>query len=284
MTDDKWCLSLEVRLADEPAKHLTTLWPSLRTLLATLDDDPAHLFVTSPKGRTGRDRVFSWKTMEKLGADENTGTISAWELRHHQVSFDLSVYLRHNAALETHEQPPARIAMAVEFVPNVYAPPGLVDAAVAFLGQCAEHMPVLHGGITRLENRAQAAIETTGGGTDRAAQPDQFQRRSDFEWWMNNREIWTRCRRLYWTTLLGPDLTVALGGAEAARGAGAVDVHEINGSLLLRAMEGPPRDSLDPEFLAATTSLRRWLWPHTFQNPLDAAGFELEVGLPPPEL
>ena len=45
-------------------------------------------------------------------------------------------------------------------------------------------------------------------------------------------------------------------------------------------MPGPPRDSLDPEFLAATTSLRRWLWPHPFKNPLDAAGFEAEVGLP----
>ena len=29
-----------------------------------------------------------------------------------------------------------------------------------------------------------------------------------------------------------------------------------------------------------TRELRRWLWPHTFKNPLDAAGFEAEVGLP----
>jgi hypothetical protein len=48
---------------------------------------------------------------------------------------------------------------------------------------------------------------------------------------------------------------------------------------MFQAMPGPPRDSLDPEFLAATTSLRRWLWPHTFKNPLDAAGFEAEVGV-----
>ena len=74
----------------------------------------------------------------------------------------------------------------------------------------------------------------------------------------------------------------AVGGAEAARAAGALDVREVNGSLTFRAMEGPPRDSRDPEFLAATLPLRRWLWPHTFQNPLDAAGFETEVGLPVP--
>ena len=58
---------------------------------------------------------------------------------------------------------------------------------------------------------------------------------------------------------------------------------EVNGSLIFQAMAGPPRDSLDPEFLAATVRLRRWLWPHTFQNPLDAAGFEAEVGLPVPD-
>ena len=59
-------------------------------------------------------------------------------------------------------------------------------------------------------------------------------------------------------------------------------MQEINGSIMFQAMAGPPRDSLDPEFLAATVRLRRWLWPHTFQNPLDAAGFEAEVGLLPP--
>lgn len=54
------------------------------------------------------------------------------------------------------------------------------------------------------------------------------------------------------------------------------------GDIVFLAMEGPPRDSLDPEFLAATTRLRRWLWPHTFQNPLDVAGFEDEIGLSAP--
>jgi hypothetical protein len=56
-------------------------------------------------------------------------------------------------------------------------------------------------------------------------------------------------------------------------------VKEIAGSLVFDAMEGPPLDSLDPAFPAATTQLRRWLWPHTFQNPLDAVGFEEEIGL-----
>ena len=60
-----------------------------------------------------------------------------------------------------------------------------------------------------------------------------------------------------------------------------LDVRELDGSIVFQAMPGPPRDSLDPEFLAATTALRRWLWPHTFKNPLDAAGFEAEVGVPP---
>jgi hypothetical protein len=143
-------------------------------------------------------------------------------------------------------------------------------------------LPVVHGGITRLDNLAQAESETSGTATHIERQPATFQRRREHDWWMNQAILRTKCRRLYWTTLLGPALTQAAGGADAARDAGALDVREVNGSVIVRAMEGPPRDSLDPEFLAATVRLRRWLWPHTFQNPLDAAGFEAEVGLPVP--
>jgi hypothetical protein len=140
------------------------------------------------------------------------------------------------------------------------------------------------GGVTVLENAAQAAMEVTGTGTDSARQSPLFRRRHDHDWYLNRKTIRHKCRRLYWTTLLGPELTAAAGGADAARAAGALDVRETSGSLVFQAMDGPPLDSLDPAFLAATVRLRRWLWPHTFQNPLDAVGFEEEIGLAAPTL
>ncbi|MBZ0234571.1 MAG: hypothetical protein K8M05_19725 [Deltaproteobacteria bacterium] len=191
----------------------------------------------------------------------------------------IDVYLRHNPAIELEFQPPAAIWLGAEGTSEHLR--GLLAACSDFLAFAASVQDVLHGGITVLDNLAQAESEVTGTGTDVAKQPPRFVRRHDHDW-RYPRRAWTVVRRLYWTTLLGPKLASAAGGAAAARAAGALSIQEISGSLLFQAMEGPPRDSLDPEFLAATTRLRRWLWPHTFKNPLDAAGFEAEVGLPIP--
>ncbi len=62
MNESSWCLALEVRVADEPAASLGPLWTLLRSLLASLGDEPAELFTTSPDGRTGRTRKFSCAT------------------------------------------------------------------------------------------------------------------------------------------------------------------------------------------------------------------------------
>lgn len=287
---DGGCVSLEVRFADEPAAHLDALLAALAEFFDTLGDAPKSVWATSPGGRSGRTRAFSWKTMAALGADDHTGTISSNELRSRPLedrpgfrsTFRISMYLRHNPAVEPRFQPPAELWVAVES-PSVgfKSMPGAAQTLVA---RCAERMPILHGGVTQLDNLEQASCEVTGGMRSEVnGQPPLFQRRREHDWWMNEAVIRTKCRRLYWTTMLGPTLASAAGGAEAARAAGALDVREVNGSLIFQAMAGPPRDSLDPEFLAATVRLRRWLWPHTFQNPLDAAGFEAEVGLPVPD-
>lgn len=276
------CLLVDVHVDDEPATYLDDVVTGLQSLVAAVGDEPKELLSVSPGGRPGRDRAFSWKTFAMLAADENVGTITAWELRSHPTDSRLRVYLRHNPKLPVDAQPPASMTLAVELREGGFSPPGLATAAAAWLSHCAMRPTVLHGGVTILDNTAQAAIEATGTSTDATKQPAQFQQRHEHDWWRNKDEIRRKCRRLYWTTLLGPALTAAAGGAEAARAAGALNVREINGSIVFQAMEGPPRDSLDPEFLAATTKLRRWLWPHTFQNPLDAAGFEAEVGLVAP--
>jgi hypothetical protein len=260
---------------------------ALRRFFDRLGDVPGSLAITSPDGGRFRRRALAWNTLESLGTDPSVGSIDSIDLRSQplppdapsgQASFEMSLYLRHNPALRADEQPPAALWMAVTSRSTAYV--AVPEAARELVTQCAQCIPLLHGGITALDNLAQAASEVTGTATDVRKQPELFQRRREHDWWMNQDLIRTRCRRLYSTTLLGPALAQAAGGAEAARAAGAIDVREVNGSLIFRAMEGPPRDSLDPAFLAATVGLRRWLWPHTFQNPLDAAGFEAEVGLP----
>jgi hypothetical protein len=79
-----------------------------------------------------------------------------------------------------------------------------------------------------------------------------------------------KARRLYPITLLGPKLASQLTAAGALT-AGALAVKEINGSLLIDAYPTVV-ETWEPEYLNATVKLRRWLWPHTIQNPADAVG------------
>jgi hypothetical protein len=278
------CLLLETRFESEPGTWLSDLLPALRPLAEVAS--PTSLFTVSPGGRPSRIRKFKWSTLEELAGLPATGTISANDFGKGPDGNDrvsLSLYLRHNPGVEPGYHPPADVSMALIASDEEWG--GALAGSVRFLEFAASVRSVLHGGITVLDNLAQANCELSGGLRSEAdAQPTLFQRRRDHDWWRNSRQLWTHCRRLYWTTLLGPTLAASAGGADAARAAGALELREINGSLLFSSIEGPPCDSLDPAFLAATTRLRRWLWPHTFQNPLDAVGFEEEIGLAAPPL
>lgn len=86
---------------------------------------------------------------------------------------------------------------------------------------------------------------------------------------------WTKARRLYPITLLGPKLASQLSAADALA-AGALSVQELNGSLLIDAYPTVV-ETWDPEYLRATVTLRKWLWPHTIQNPTDAVGLGLKL-------
>ena len=269
------CLVLEVRFAEEPARDPARVLACLARLIAALPEPPASIFAATPGGKVSRTRRYKWSTAEKLAADPQTGTIVITsDLERGPATIDLTLFLRHNARTAAFEPPPGLTCFVTD------APDDLVGSYEAVLRECAAGTSVLNGCVTRLSNQGEARSEITGTGTDVEKQSALFQRRRAHDWPFLQVAARIKVRRLYWSTLLGPTLAVAAGGAEAARAAGAHEVQEIGGSLLIRAMPGPPRDSLDPAFLAATTGLRRWLWPHSFQNPLDAAGFEAEVGLP----
>lgn len=64
--------------------------------------------------------------------------------------------------------------------------------------------------------------------------------------------------------------------ADEARIAGAVEVAELNGSLIVSASVKLV-DPWSSEFRQATVALRRWLWPFTVQSPGDAVGIEVQA-------
>ncbi len=267
-------LVLEARFDTEPATWRDRLLPALQPLVTAVA--PQTMFTCSPGGRVSRGRRFKWAQVEDSASMATTGDI-ALNAYDGDAPSTIKLCLRHNPAIDLRFQPPASLFAAIERERPSWD--GVLPAMLSFLQFAASAPGVLHGGITLLDNLAQAAIEVTGTSTDIDKQAPGFIRRHEHDWRLNKQELGSSCRRLYWMTLLGPTLATAAGGAAAARAAGARAVTEVDGSLIIQAMDGPPRDSLDPEFLAATTRLRRWLWPHTFKNPLDAAGFEAEVGV-----
>lgn len=271
----KRCLVMEVGFASEPATWLDRLLPALRPLVEALR--PESMFTCTPGGRVSRDRKVKWSTVEEWVAQPTTGTLSMHTYEG-PARRTVSVDLRHAPSVSSRFQSSSCVWFGAEAPRESMAE--LTTAGDSFIAFAARVPGVQYGAITALDNLEQASCEVTGTATDEEKQPAQFRARRDHDWKLKF-ELGALCRRLYWKTLLGPTLAAAAGGAAAARAAGALDVRELDGSIVFQAMPGPPRDSLDPEFLAATTALRRWLWPHTFKNPLDAAGFEAEVGLPP---
>ena len=87
----------------------------------------------------------------------------------------------------------------------------------------------------------------------------------------NQTMLWEKARRIYWITVLGPALAKSAGGSEAARNAGANKVVEIGGSLVITATNAIA-DSLNGDFSTRIRTLRKWLWPHSIQNPADSNG------------
>lgn len=54
---------------------------------------------------------------------------------------------------------------------------------------------------------------------------------------------------------------------------------EVDGLLIIQAMDGPPRDSLDPEFLGGDHAPAALAVAAHVQEPARRGGFEAEVGV-----
>lgn len=190
-------------------------------------------------------------------------TISGYGIKRSKALFFLRVSLRHG--LKAWAAPP-QLSVRVEIgerVPEERA----IAAGELLLRQAAASLPVLSGGLTCFEDSDAASTEVSFVRVGRPNWPEQVRLRQANDQ-AYERRLWKKARRVYWETLLGPQLASKLGGAAGARAAGAASIEEIAGSLLVHA-GGPFEPDDAPSFRARTAGLRAWLWPHSIQNPVD---------------
>lgn len=218
-------------------------------------------------------RGFKWKAFDEGVADP---LVEAIDLiigsTDDDVSFHILLELRATPDPRLRSDSPLQFSCVYE--PRGENANGGERAAVQkMLDICAREAKPLFGGCFRSPSFLQANCEVDYP-FSYEQEPKEFKERINFDRkWASER--WSKARRLYPTTLLGPKLASQVSAAEA-KAAGAESVEELNGSLLVDAYSNVV-ETWDPEFLKATVELRRWLWPHTIQNPADASGLGVKL-------
>lgn len=140
-------------------------------------------------------------------------------------------------------------------------------AVQALLARMIDLYPIVQGFVTGFRSLTYAAKECSGSGAVSGRDLDEATRARLHEDQMLSGRFLRRVRRLYPITIFGPKLWNELPPMPAVDPMPAVE--QVGDCTLLHAWPSlvEPRD---PEFLAGTTELRRWLWPFTIQNPADA--------------
>jgi hypothetical protein len=257
-----------VYVRDEPAKAQPALVSALERLGRELGLTPSKMMVTTPGGRVSRPRKFTFDALREAAASDDAGsTLLSWA-RKDQDELTARFYWRYHHPVDRRFQEPA---LHYTILP-LPADPALrrtrLAAVERFLLDASLPSGPLHGAISAAYERDHAREEINLSAEARFG-PDgrPLRHRADFDQ-LASEALWTRARRLYWSTLLGPDLVAASGGASAARAAGAARVDERHGCLIVQTT-ADVTDSLSLDWHARTAGLRRWLWPHTIQNPAD---------------
>jgi hypothetical protein len=256
-------------VAGEPIEQRDGLLAIIRDVLAVLRPESAEAHTVTVDGKVGDPVAFDLAALAALMERPDAGAVFIDGRGAETGAFHLGLYLRHNPGIRVERQPPGVCRLIAQSGEGSAEIQVVTDAALALVTSCAASLPVLHGGVTLLPSFDRALTEVSLVGIDLSRQPREIAERASFDS-REKRRLWKQARRVYWITLLGPDLARKAGGPEAARAAGAADVREIGGSLIIRATESVT-DVLDPEFSLRIRGLTRWLWPHIIQNPADAA-------------
>lgn len=133
---------------------------------------------------------------------------------------------------------------------------------IAFLEAACAVYPVAHGGILRPPSREHATAETWLILNQELDQ--EFRKRISFD--SQHCDDFTKLRRLYPVTIIGPDLWATLPPLPTTDP--PLVVRDLADCKMVTAWPSLT-DPHDLAFLLGTRDLRRWLWPYTIQNPAD---------------
>jgi hypothetical protein len=257
----------------DPANHADVAHAALKAIVGGADrqDLVIQMSLYKAPSTQGRLRAFKWKAVEEAILDPDVKVLDFVVGASSELTFAAKLQLRSDSNPQRAPSTPRRFTFACEAAGAGTA--CLIDAAREMLEGIARSANPISGGAIAAPTFHQAYCEIEDGG-DREREPMAFQERIRIDRRFDS-DRWTKARRLYPITLLGPKLASQVTAAEA-RAAGALAVKEINGSLLIDAYPTVV-ETWDPEFLKATVELRRWLWPHTIQNPADAVGLGLKL-------
>jgi hypothetical protein len=134
---------------------------------------------------------------------------------------------------------------------------------LAFLETASAHYPVSHGGIFRAASPDHAGSEASLVSISTIG--DEICRRISFDSF-NRDDASLKLRRLYPATIIGPAIWATLPPLPAVDP--PLVVRDLADCKMITAWPTLV-DSHDLQFLLGTRELRRWLWPHTIQNPAD---------------
>jgi hypothetical protein len=208
-------------------------------------------------------RGFAWSAVDAAIGDPGITSISLL------VGTPTEVHLGAGVALRRVHGAPAASWWIAET--ERWPSDRLAHVGRRWLALAAEHGTPLSGGVLAASNLRNARMEATMVGeanADELFTPAETLFRDRLAGDSPIDRTWSRARRLYPVTLLGPAF-VRPGDAELLRAAGARGVDQAGASLIVEA-DAPLVPAWSPTFLAATVELRRLLWPLTFQNPADA--------------
>lgn len=237
-----------------------------------LPEDQLRMWTFKTPFKEGRPRGFKRKAAVEAMQDPAVEVLNLRAGEGESISFSAKLQLRSDPDPARESLAPRRFFFACRAA--VTDEDRVAHTTREMLRLAARSSAPVSAGVARAPSFNQAYCEVEDAG-DRDREPTAFQERIRVDRRYETAR-WTKARRLYPLTLLGPKIASQL-SADDARKAGALAVEELNGSLLIDAYP-TLIETWSPDFLKATVDLRRWLWPYTIQNRSDSVG----LGVKPP--
>ena len=272
MVEAKNAIGAFAYFESDPALHAGVARSTLDAILRQLGALEADVKMSVYKGhQDGRLRGFKWKAIDEAIASPDVQVLNLVIGAPMDVWFTAKLQLRSDPNPRLRPSSPRCFYFASEL--RTSSAPALIEAGKEMLRQIARDARPISGGVLAAPTFNQTYCEVEDSGNSEQESTAYRDRIRVDAYGASDRR--SKARRIYPITLLGPKLAGQVAAADA-RAAGALAVEEINGSLLIDAYPTVV-ETWDPGFLKATVELRRWLWPHTIENPADAAGLGMKL-------